>query len=231
MILAELAFACFIYSILTDYDSAYLLFLQATNNSPDLSIDEHRMALLRWLNNWGCRQFALDYHQQASEEIFSWHNEYSSNLFPVDRDLWELTETDLSLVSEAYESLSNRIASYRTTQRNSVPVSFGPTGAAKILFAIRPKAHVPWDGNIRDTLGYTDSGNSYIAFLNSVNSILDELTIACKRNGFHLSDLPRQLGRQNSTVPKLIDEFYWVTITKNYSLPDTETFQRWANWI
>lgn len=134
MTLSELAFACFLYSRLTDYDNSYLLFLQSTNGSPDLSNPEHRKALLAWLNRWGCRQFALEYHEHASGEILSWHNEYSSTLFPRDRNLWELSEPELASAGAAYESLSSRIASYRARDRNSFAVSVGPTGAAKILF-------------------------------------------------------------------------------------------------
>lgn len=230
MTLSELAFACFLYSRLTDYDNSYLHFLRITDGSPDLSNREHRKALLVWLNQWGCRQFALKYHEHASAEILSWHNEYGSTLFPGDRNVWELSEPELASVGAAYESLSSRIASYRTRNRNSRPVSVGPTGAAKILFAIRPRALLPWDDSIRKSLGYDNSQVSYLSFLRSVKSVLEELATSCQRNGFQLADLPRQLGRPNSTVPKLIDEYYWVTTTKKCSPPDSDTFQRWANW-
>ena len=34
---------------------------------PDLALSDHRNALLDWLRNWGCRQFALDYHDLAAD--------------------------------------------------------------------------------------------------------------------------------------------------------------------
>jgi len=230
MTLSELAFACFVYGRLTDYDNSYRLFLEVTEDSPDLSSSEHREALLVWLNQWGCRQFALKYHEQASGEILSWHNEYSPTLFPRDRNLWRLSEAELASAGAAYESLSGRIASYRKRGGRAVPWSIGPTGAAKILFAIRPRALVPWDGPIRRSLGYDNSQASYLKFLRRVKSVLEGLAGACQRNGFQLADLPRVLGRPLSTVPKVIDEYYWVTITKNCSPPDSDTFQRWADW-
>ncbi len=230
MTLSELAFACFLYSQLTGDDSSHLLFLQITSGSPDLSNPDHRKALLVWLNQWGCRQFALEYHELASGEILSWHNEHSAAFFPEDRNLWELTESELASAGVAYESLSSRTASYRTRSGNTFRVSFGPAGASKILFAIRSRALLPWDGSIRESLGYDKSQASYLSCLRHVKSMLEELATSCQRNGFQLADLPQQMGRPHSTVPKLIDEYYWIKITKSYSLPDSDAFRRWANW-
>jgi hypothetical protein len=230
MRLSELAFANFLYDRLTSYDDSYRNFQRITNASPDLSIARHRRALLAWLNKWGCRQFALEHHELASGEILRWHNQYGDTLFPGDRDLWELTELELSSVGTAYESLSNRTASYRTRNGNRFSVSFGPTGAAKILFAIRPRALVPWDDSVRNHLEHDGSPASYLSYLKHVKSMLKELAMSCQGNGFQLIDLPQQLGRPDLTLPKLIDEYYWVTITKKCSPPDSDTFQRWANW-
>ena len=66
MTLSELAFACFLYAHFTDYDDSYLSFLQVTNHHPDFVNSKHRKALLTWLNQWGCRQFAVEYHELAS---------------------------------------------------------------------------------------------------------------------------------------------------------------------
>lgn len=230
MTLSELALACFVYGRLTDYDNSYRLFLEITGGSPNLSDSEHREALLVWLNQWGCRQFALKYHEQASGEILSWHNEYSPTLFPRERDLWQLAEAELASAAAAYESLSSRIASYRKRNGGRSPVKFGPTGAAKILFAVRARALLPWDDSIRKGLGYDNSRAAYLSFLTSAKSVLEELATSCQRNGFQLADLPRVLDRPLSSVPKLIDEYNWVTITKKCSPPDSDTFQRWATW-
>jgi len=230
MKISELAFACFLYGWMTDYDHSFLQFLQSTRNSPSLRNPKHRKALLIWLNQWGCRQFAVKHHDMASEDILTWHNEYSSHLISKDSNLWELTETEFSSVGRAYQSLSSRVASYRTIKENTFPVTVGPTGAAKILFAIRPKAFPPWDAPIRESLGFDDSPDSYISYLKSIKSILENLAISCQKNGFQLGELPKQIGRPNSTIPKLIDEYFWVTITKNLSLPEPDTFQRWSKW-
>ncbi|MCK4224728.1 MAG: hypothetical protein KAX39_06080 [candidate division Zixibacteria bacterium] len=230
MTLAELAFACYLYGKFTDYDASYLRFLDATNGFPDLTNQEHRQAILTWLNQWGCRQFSHEYHEQASIGILSWYNDFNAVLPNVNSSLLELTDQELEPISGAYESLANRIASYQNRNRIPVTVRFGPAGAAKVLFAIRSKSLVPWDKKIRTRLGFDSSGISYLSYLRHVKSRLEELTEFCHLERFELSDLPQRLGRPNSSIPKLIDEYYWVTITKACPPPDSATFQRWANW-
>jgi len=69
MRLSELAFACFVYAQFTNYDDSYLSFLQAIGHRLDPANSKHRRALLAWLNLWGCRQFAIEYHGLASSEV------------------------------------------------------------------------------------------------------------------------------------------------------------------
>lgn len=137
--LSELAFACYLYARFTDYDSSYLRFLKETHGRPDLNVSEHRSALLEWLNKWGCRQFAKEAHDFASSEILSWFNEFKSILFSTHKNLLELTEDDYKNIYNAYKSLSNKKASNKIKCNKKNLDSVGPTGAAKILFAIRPK--------------------------------------------------------------------------------------------
>ncbi len=230
MTLAELAFACYLYGKFTDYDASYLRFLDATNGFPDLTNQEHRQAILTWLNQWGCRHFSREYHEQASDEILSWYNEFNAVLPNVNNSLLELTDQQLETISKIFESLSNRTASYRNRNGNLDPVRFGATAAAKVLFAVRPTFLVPWDGPIRKHFGFDGSGISYLTYLRRVGSTLEELAEFCHLKGFELSDLPELLGRPRSSIPKLIDEYHWVTITKSCPPPDSATFQRWANW-
>ena len=230
MRLSNLAFACFLYAQFTNYDNSYLSFLQTTNYHPDLVNPEHRKALLIWLNQWGCRQFAIKYHEFASSEILAWYAQFNSTFFGQDKNLWELTEAEINSVGPAYKVLSKKRASFRKRKGNTASVSIGPTGAAKILFAIRRNARIPWVILIRSHYGYDSSGASYLTYLYRVKSILKELEDTCNKNRFTLAQLPKQLRRNNSTVPKLIDEYHWVTITNGCSLPTQDIFQKWAQW-
>lgn len=231
MNLSELAFACFCYGSRTDNDRAYLQFLQTTNGNPNLNNQEHRYALIRWLNQWGCRQFAINYHDLAQRELLEWYDQYSNQIFPHNRNIWEFVEEDFPIIRNLFESLSNRTASIQHRGNNEIVKRFGAIGAAKILFAIRPKCFAPWDNPIRDAFDFDNSPNSYILYIQEIKNILQTIRISCEQNGFTLADLPERLHRENSSVPKLIDEYFWMTITQNWSLPDNDIFRNWARWI
>jgi hypothetical protein len=228
--LSDLAFACHVYGGVSGYDSSYRQFLKATGGNPDLTDAGHRRAMLQWLNKWGCRQFKSEHHHKASSEILEWSSQYVSTLFPVEGQLRDLSQAQVAAAATAYESLSSKTASYKTRNGSTYAVSVGPTGASKVLFAIRPHALPPWDNKIREHFGYDGSGASYRGFLGQVRSLLENVAKLCESEGFSLAGLPERLGRPQSTLPKLIDEYYWVTITVGCKPPDVYTLQRWTNW-
>jgi len=231
MKLSELAFACYIYSRMSNYDSAYRDFLKNTHPAPDLRLAEHRIELLKWLNKWGCRQFATDYRNLASDEIKVWYEECNAMLSSPNKTLLELSDSEIASTSIAYERLADRTASKRNVKnKNAFIVLVGPTGAAKILFAIRPKALLPWDEPIRRKFRLDGSSNSYVTFLGITKEKLEALDRACRRNGYDLSNLPKVVGRPGSSLVKLIDEYLWVTITKRCPLPPGDTLSKWATW-
>jgi hypothetical protein len=228
--LSDLAFACHVYAGMSDYDASYLHFMKATSGAPDLGNPAHRRALLAWLNKWGCRQFDARQHERASSEMLEWSNQYVSSLFPVESQLRDLSQAQVAAVAIAYQSLSSKIASYKTRNRSTYAVSVGPTGASKVLFAIRPHALPPWDSKIREHFGHDGSGASYRGFLGQVRSVLENVAKLCESEDFTLEELPARLGRPHSTLPKVIDEYHWVTITKGCKPPDRLTLRRWTDW-
>lgn len=231
MKLAELAFACYVYGRMTGYDSSYLQFLKETSPQLDLSNEQHRKALLNWLNDWGCRQFAIDYHGLASEEICNWYQDVGNQLFPLDRTLLDLSDSDFTSVRTAYAKLVNRTASKRNLRGGGqAKVEFGPTGTAKILFALRSNALIPWDEPIRSKFQFENSADEYAKYLKLVRKNLEELKDACERNGCGLSDLPQLLGRPKSSLTKLIDEYFWVTVSRKCPAPTSKELAQWAQW-
>ncbi|MEA3312397.1 MAG: hypothetical protein U9Q76_09305, partial [candidate division WOR-3 bacterium] len=59
MRLIDLDFTHFLRGPVTEDDDAYKEFLKSVNYVLDLDKPEHRKSLLKWLNKWGCRQFAI----------------------------------------------------------------------------------------------------------------------------------------------------------------------------
>ena len=231
MKLAQLAFACYIYSRMSNYDRSYIRFIESTKPQLDLQLEHHRMSLLKWLNNWGCRQFAREHHMLASEEIRKWYQESGARMFPADVTLLSLSNENLALVEEAYAGLFRRPASRRRMNNGTeTRVEIGPTGASKILFALRPLALIPWDDPIRKRFGADGSPYSYTKFLRTVRTDLNELEQACKEKGYIITDLPNLLGRPTSSIAKMIDEYFWVTETRGCTVPPEDEISRWATW-
>ena len=231
MKLAEIAFACYIYSHMSDYDRSYLRFVKETSPQLDLRLRPHQMALLKWLNDWGCRQFSKDYHGLAAKEIGEWCEEFGARLFPMDRALLSLSDEDLALVEHAYDNLIARTASRKKRENGyETKVTVGPTGTAKILFAVRPNALIPWDEPIRERFGADNSARSYVNYLLTAKGHLEELSQECDKRGYRLSDLPQLLGRSTSSIVKMIDEYFWVTISRSCPVPSDDELMRWVTW-
>jgi hypothetical protein len=230
MNLFHLAFGCYLYSAFTDFDKSFEKFLRATDSSPDLTISNHRNELIAWLNSWGCRQFSRDCHELASQEILAWHNKHKNDLPDQSKNLWDLTEQEFVSLGLAYETLLNCTASHRRKKENTYSITFGPTGASKILFAIRPRALIPWDVKIRHHLGFNGDQESYLAYHWQVKEMLEKLEKDCQEHGIIITDLPKLFGRPYSTTPKLIDEYYWVTISNNCLPPTSDTLLHWIKW-
>jgi hypothetical protein len=231
MRLTELAFACYVYGRMTDFDSSYLQFLKKTKPNLDLNNKQHRMALLKWLNDWGCRQFSIKYHELASEEIRTWYQDVGNQLFSPDKTFLDLSDGDLASVRIAYTELVNRTASIRTLPNgDQSKVTIGPTGTAKILFALRPNSMIPWDEPMRSEFHYDGSAGDYTEYLLCVAENLGELNETCVRMGFKLSDLPQLLGRPKSSLTKLIDEYHWVTISRKCPTPTSQELKQWVQW-
>ena len=227
MRLYEIAIGSYLFSEVVDFDESFLALQEAVEGRVDLDESEHRQALLTWLNKWGCRQFSLNHHDHASGQIQAWYGVYAASLPAADVDLWLARDDQLNAAADAYGDLSRRVACVRA---NGVTATFGPVGAAKILFAIRPRLLPPWDTPIRERFGYNGSSASYLQFLKSTRVVLVELGAECEQHGFPLSELPARLERPQDTVPKLVDKFYWITITRGASLPPLSTVRQWLEW-
>lgn len=87
------------------------------------------------------------------------------------------------------------------------------------------------DDPIREKLHLDGSAHSYRVYLGVAKDYLAELTQDCKENGFELTDLPVMLGRAESSVAKLMDEFFWVTILRKCPAPNDAQLKRWVSWL
>ena len=142
----------------------------------DVRLPAHREALFRWLNSWGCRQFAKAHHAGiASESLVRWADTWLHQLPEHGIRLTALEDLDLDVAAAAYAELQASVASERSTKSGTVRVTYGPTGAAKALFALRPDVFPPWDDPIRRHFGYDGYGRVLPARISPTSPRLDGL--------------------------------------------------------
>lgn len=230
MNLYKLAFTSHIYDLFTSFNQTYKDLQTTTGASIDLSKETHRKALIVWLNKWGCRQFALDHHEEASRELLAWQQAGYIDSLSSTKKLWELNEKELDQVGVIYDTLVCRVASRPIKGDRAIPRTFGPTGASKILFALRPDLAAPWDSYIRKGLDYSGSGSSYVKYLKRLIREIEDLNKSCLENEYHLNEVPQIIKREGATIPQMVGEYFWVTETKKCYPPDNEVIQDWAKW-
>ncbi|MGA2235635.1 MAG: hypothetical protein ABSG23_09185 [Terriglobales bacterium] len=219
MTLAELSLGCYIYATMTSYDSGYREFLAETTPAPDLTQEPHRKSLLKFLNSWGCRIKKAD-HDAAATQIKEWYDGISSKLFPTSTGLLSLTDSDLDTVEEAFKGLADRPSTTRKT--------FAAVPTAKVLFVLRPNALIPWDNKMLRHFRLNGSAASYRQHLLWARERLQDLSVECTKRGFALADLATKIERPKSTLPKLIDEYLWVTVTNKFQ--PKQLIERWEKW-
>lgn len=137
----------------------------------------------------------------------------------TDAALADLSAGELRTCAEAYGALTRQTASFKIRAGRSLTVTYGSTGAAKTLFALRPNAIPPWDDPIRKRLGASGDLGSFRVYLTSVAAQLRSLAAEA---GVPVGWLPGLVGRPQSTPPKLIDEYNWIVITEGFVPPTHE---------
>jgi hypothetical protein len=227
----QLAYACRIYGQ-AQYDGTLASLRATTGGKPvDTTNPEHCKATLSWLNTWGCRHIAKSCHDMASQAILEWGGDWVPQLPGDGARLDQLTNDQVTLIGKAYDALARKKAAIRLKMGGASDVRFGPTAAAKIVFVVRPNACLPWDAPIRKELQCETSGQGYVAFLVNTRETLNHILQEAARHGIAAEQLPAVLGRPSSSLPKLIDEYLWITITRKFLPPSREELARWASWL
>lgn len=229
MRLFELAYTCRLYGQLAGFDIALEDLRRAVGSLLEPTNPVHRIALFKWLNAWGCRQFAIAHHAStASDSLVEWASVWLPRLPDPGAQLTDLSPDDLTVTATAYERLRDARASWRTLpDGRSSSVSFGPTGSAKALYALRPSAVPPWDDPIRMKLGFAATGSGFLGYLGWVATTLRALA---DEAGTDVAALPGVVGRPRSSPPKLVDEHNWVVLTRGCVPPTKDELAGWAEW-
>jgi hypothetical protein len=227
--LYELAYCCHVFVVLAGEDRASSALRAATGRTVDPSRPEHSAALLTWLRRWGCRQFAVEDELIARESLAGWWALWGRRLPPPKRTVVDLSERELDAIAGAYDDLRVRQAAWQRRADGSVARTFGATGAAKALYAIRPNACPPWDEPIRRRLGLHEDGDGYRRQLVRVRAELAEAA-ADLGPGASAAEIPAAIDRPETSLAKLVDEHDWVRFTHGTEPPPPELLARWAGY-
>ncbi len=181
----------------------------ATSGEPDLQDAAHAIALRLWLNRWVCRiAYPKDDVDVFVVSLNEWAKRWSARLPSRRAPLADLPDDALDALGQAYDDLQRAPASVVRRDRLR---RIGPTAAAKLLFALRPNGVTPWDRQIAATVGGTTRLH-FVAHLTRCRAWASALAAECASLG--VDDLAVYVGRPDSSVAKLIDEWLYLTVTR-----------------
>lgn len=216
------------FNSMSSYNNSLIKFRSATGNRIGLNRLEHRLSLLQWLNDWGCRHLQKDQHHVAEQSILEWYEKNRGILLNGQTPIGELSDQEIKDIAGAYGNLKEMVGARRIRQGKNSNVHIGATASSKILFALWPKAIMPWDDAMRKSFGCDGSASSYSDYLKTIREMAQKINTLCRNKGFQISELPGIIGRPDSTALELINEYIWVTETRKIKLPASEIVKKWT---
>ncbi len=223
----DLVYCCRLFGEVAPTDPSWVELHEHTGGRVDLRDGGHRLATVVWLRKWGCRSLASEDTDLTLAAMAGWAETWSDRL-PAETTLDRLTDDEIEVAADAYAELAGAHAAHRRVKGKPIPVTFGPTAAAKTLYALRPEAFLPWDNAIRAALGFDGSRDSYRDALLRARRELAEAVLDA---GCTAAELPAFVGRPGSSPPKLIDEHDWARYTARHEPPALAELDRWVSLL
>jgi len=223
----ELAWAAYIYAIVTQGDKAYWKveqsrkliddFVRAPTSSRTREIES--VVVEQFLNRWGgCRISSKKTSRIAGQLVKTLKSLEAAGIHSL---------STLSIGDVGAGRLSDKSATRTKNLYDALRCidGCGPTVVSKILFVLFPKLFMMWDWPIRDCLKtgeppiLTDDGEGYVAFLHfggkMAKSVSDDY-----RDTLGQSDTPEDYlscrlyaKGKTKTLAKYLDEYNWIKIT------------------
>jgi hypothetical protein len=246
MKLYGLAYACRLYrgqptagsspSTFREFDRAYDQMCKAMGRNADLASQAQQDSLMQFLNDWRCRIPKKNF-PILKERLQNWAARWAAKPRPnadgvirlpdADRDIRSLSDSERAQIGKSYEELLQLGAG----------LHFQDTAAAKTLHALRPHTLPIWDAAIKGWfigqrgLAEQSAGQTYSDFIHHVAEEISELEEDVRRLGYSLSDIPQFVHGDCGSLVKLVDEYYWMTVTEGHALPTRTDLEQWLGWI
>jgi hypothetical protein len=205
MRLYELAYCSNAFVHLDGFAQAAVGLRDTTGPFVDPGNSAHHGPLFRWLRRWGCRQFTIADETIASASLAAWWQTFDEQLPDPGATPDQLSDDILDGIAAAFDDLSKRQASWQDRRDvGQIFRGFGPAGAAKTLYAVRPNSCSPWDDPIRRAEDLSATGAGYRSHLAKTREALAE-AVADLGPGGSAARLPVLLNRPDSSPVKLVD--------------------------
>jgi hypothetical protein len=175
----------------------------------DPSRAAHRRALLAWLNAWGCR---IRYPRPGEPDVFDlgvarWWDRCHDAIPDADTSLAELTDEAITAVARCYAHLA---ATPVTVAER--PRTLGPTAAAKLLHALRPRAVMPWDAAIAHQL---HGGRDAVAFASHQQLGRDWARRLLAEAGTAETSLTSSFAQPARSLATMHDDYCYLRFTRD----------------
>lgn len=168
----------------------------------------HCRMLLSWLNAWGCR---IRYPRDDEPDLFAgqmcgWWQRHGGALPPATARLADLSDAEITLAGGCFAALA-AIAVGDPAR----PRTLGPTAAAKVLYALRPNALMPWDEAIARRLHGGRDAVAYVAHQRLGRAWARSLIDA---TGLAEAQLAATLGGAERPLAKILDDYCYLRFTR-----------------
>lgn len=212
MTIEELKITSFLFNKFSNDDKDYF---ELSEKNIDLKKSEDIENLLNLLRKWGCRQFKTNNNAISKKSFKAWNAKHESNLPSRKKTLLDLSDKTIHAFKGIFDDLSTSKACERALNDNqNINVRIGSVGASKALFILRKNTFLPWDNPIIKDLGFSNDGEGYCNYLIKVKADLFIIKKECEQKKIDFYNLPTLLKRPTASLTKLIDDYYWVKITR-----------------
>lgn len=211
MTLQEIKIASYLMTSLSNDEKSYR---KIAMDELNLGLKKDQKKILKFLNEWGCRQFAIEYHDVAAKSLQNWFKKFEQALPKYNQKLIHQSEKKIKSYETLFDELMNSDASTKICNNKDIVNHIGPVGAAKTLFAIRKHSFPPWDNPIIKKLKISKNGAGYCDYLLYVKKELLKLEKHCNSINIDIMCIPSILNREHASLVKIVDEYLWLTITQ-----------------
>lgn len=189
-------------------DASVARLLESTAGAPNPRRPSDVVALRLWLNAWNCRiPYPRDDVDLLIPSLDTWWRKHRRRL--IDVPLVDLDDRGIDTYATAYADLVDLPAGVSTIGRVR---SLAPTASSKLLWVLRQQTACPWDAAIAKAGGRGTQRDGYANHLRKAREWVRQITVEAAGRG--IDNVPAHVGRPQSTLVRIYDEWCYEAFTR-----------------